>query len=37
MGTERNGELRAEMGYGEKRRIVERNGDARNGSKGREC
>ena len=36
-GTDRNGELRTETGYGEKRRIVERNGDAGNGSEGREC
>ena len=34
---DRNGELRIETGYGEKRRIMERNGDARNGSEGWEC
>ena len=36
-GTDRNGELRTETGYGEKRRIAERNSDARIGSEGREC
>ena len=36
-GVDRNGELRIETGYGEKRRITERNGDAGNGSEGREC
>ena len=36
-GTDRNGGIRTETGYGEKRRIVERNGDAGNGSEGWEC
>ena len=36
-GTDRNGGIRTETGYGEKRRIVERNGDAGNGSERREC
>ena len=36
-GADRNRELRIEMGYGEKWRITERNGDAGNGSEGREC
>ena len=36
-GTDRNGGIRTEMGYGEKRRIAERNGDAGSGSEGREC
>ena len=36
-GTDRNRGLRTETGYGEKRRIVERNSDAGNGSEGREC
>ena len=36
-GTNRNGELGIEMGYGEKRKLTERNSDARNGSEGREC
>ena len=36
-GMDRNGGIRTEMGYGEKRRIAERNGDAGNSSEGREC
>ena len=36
-GMDRNGGLRTEMGYGEKRRIAERNGDAGNGSEGWDC
>ena len=36
-GTDRNGGLRTETGYREKRRIAERNGDAGNGSEGQEC
>ena len=36
-GTDRNGGLRTEMGYREKRRIAERNNDVRNSSEGQEC
>ena len=36
-GTDRNRGIRTETGYGEKRRIAERNGDAGNGSEGQEC
>ena len=32
-GTDRNGGLRTETGYREKRRIAERNSDARNGDR----
>ena len=36
-GMDRNGGIRTETGYREKRRIAERNGDAGNGSERREC